>query len=239
MQLGYMYKFGVSILFIVVNLFFLDLSFSKEKINHSINGTIDFQLQKVIFDGVTVYKREELISLIRPLIAKNPDFNSKKLQEEVKLAIHKKYIQDGYAGSFAYKVSYNKKKGTLNIFALEGRVSSFYIPKEALRIKYVREYADKILNMRIFNMKEAKPYFVHLRNILGSGSDFHINLLDKLDEKDISKTIDIFYAIDAKYKGVFSIHNYRTPDEHTENVFKDTELLTSAPNSLKYGVSYI
>jgi hemolysin activation/secretion protein len=191
-------------------------------------SAIEGHLGKIAFRGVSVYTEAELLSAIRSSISSsNLDIKSDEFRSKVMRSITEKYVYDGYILSYAENVSYDQKRDVLDVAVVEGRIDNFIIDGQLLEIKYLKGYIDEIVSMKPFNLNEAGKYFLLIRKLLGSRVDLKIKLL-KDKKREGNKTADIICTTFYKYDGVFSIHNYQSSSNLTEDARDDISFMTKS-----------
>ncbi len=225
-KLGAVALFCYSILSICV----ISNAHSKLDINN-FTKYISSQSKRIYFNGNTVYSDKELLSIIKPALDGYSDLSNEKLHKEIVELIRNKYHQDGYVISDVHESSaFNKVIKSLSINIIEGRLNDIVIEESLLKIKYVRGYINSLLELKPFNINKAMKYFLLIKQLLGERVDFKIKLLDqdnRLYRRDINKNADLVCNTYYKYEGVFSVHNYQTPNDHKENYFDNTLMTRS------------
>lgn len=189
---------------------------------------ISSQNKRTHFTGNTVYSDKELISVIKPALDKYSDLSSEKLHKKIGKLINEKYYQDGYVISNVHSVLYNPLTKRMLVNIIEGRINEVIIEESLLKIKYVEGYVNSILDLKPFNVKKAMKYFLLIKQLLGERVDFRLTDLDKkkwANSSDITKNTNLICNTYYKYEGVFSIHNYQTPNDHKENYFDKTLMM--------------
>ena len=191
---------------------------------------ISHQNERTYFTGNTVYSDKELLSVIKPALDKYSDLSSNKLHTKIMKLIGDRYHQDGYIISYVHSAMFNKLTKSLHVNIIEGRVNDLIIEENLLEIKYVKGYVNSILDLKPFNINKAMKYFLLIKELLGERVDFKMKILDHnggTNGNDITKTADLICNTYYKYEGVFSIHNYQTPNDHKENYFDNTLMTRS------------
>ena len=185
---------------------------------------ISSQNKRTHFTGNTVYSDKELLSVIKPILDEYSDLSSNKLHKKIGKLINKKYHQDGYVISNVHSVMFNPLTKHMLVNIIEGRINDVSIDETLLKIKYVEGYVNSILDLKPFNINKAMKYFLLIKQLLGERVDFKLTDLDKKEwdnKKDITKNTNLICNTYYKYEGIFSIHNYQTPNDQKENYFDD------------------
>ncbi len=127
---------------------------------------IKFKLTKIIIDGITVYKKGELVQYYKPYL--NKDISFQDLQN-IANDITARYRKDGYMLSRAIVPAQEIKAGEVDIQVIEGYISEIYIEGDvSSKIRAdINKCGEKIKQMRPLQINKLERYVLMLNDVPG------------------------------------------------------------------------
>ena len=122
-------------------------------------------LNDLIIDGVTIYRREQLIDLFKPFLGKEITFGQ---FYGIARAIQRRYRKDGYILTFSYVPPQTVENGVFHIAVVEGFVERVIVADVEGRTKRTLERGlAPIVSARPLNVRTLERYLLLANDLAG------------------------------------------------------------------------
>lgn len=170
---------------------------------HGEEKPIMMQVKSFVFEGVSVYKEEELLALLEPYIAKDVSFDDLKAATSL---ITKKYRKDGYFVALSYIPPQTVENRVVSIAVIEGKIGEIHIENSShVKDKVVQSMFDEAKKEGILNANSIERAML----IVNDTSGVYVAQADITPGKEVGESDFAIKTLAAqKYDGYAVADNY-------------------------------
>lgn len=164
---------------------------------------ITMQVQSFVFEGVSVYKEEELLELLKPYIAKELSFDDLKAVTSV---ITKKYRKDGYFVALAYIPPQTIEDKVVKIAVIEGKIGAFHVQNSSLvKDEVIQAIFDEAKKEQAINSNAIERAML----LVNDNSGVYVTQADVAPGQEVGESdFTVITEASQKYDGYAVADNY-------------------------------
>lgn len=128
-------------------------------------AAVKFKLSDLVVNGVTVYKKDELLRYYKSYLGKDISLPDLQIIAD---AITARYRADGYVLSRAILPAQQIEAGKVYIQVIEGYISAIYVEGDISKVRSkIEKYGEKIKQMRPLQVRKLERCILMLNDIPG------------------------------------------------------------------------